>query len=58
MLPPAFLGCRVLISPTLVFRFQQDYHLILLDATMHVKTNTYPFQITIWDTYVMLLEVV
>jgi hypothetical protein len=40
---PAFLGCWAFITPTLISRFQQDDHLVFLDAMAHVKTNIYPF---------------
>jgi hypothetical protein len=40
---PLFFLCWVLIDPTLVFHFQQDDHLSLLDAVAHVKIGIYPF---------------
>jgi len=55
---PTSLRCWTLIVPTLVSHFQQDDHLILLDGVAHVKTDSYPFQITLWDTRAMLLEAV
>jgi hypothetical protein len=55
---PTFLECWALIVLALISHFQQDDHLILLDAMAHVKINTYPFQVTLWDTCAMLLEVV
>jgi len=55
---PASLRCWTLIVPTLVSHFQQDDHLILLDGVAHVKTDSYPFQVTLWDTRAMLLEAV
>jgi len=54
----AFLRCWTLINPTLVSCFQQDDHFILLDAVAHVEIGTYSFQVTLWDTRAMLLEVV
>jgi hypothetical protein len=54
----AFLRCWTLINPTLVSCFQQDDHFILLDAVAHVEIDTYSFQVTLWDTRAMLLEVV
>jgi hypothetical protein len=40
----AFLGCWALIALALIIHFQQDDHLILLDAVVaHVETNTSPF---------------
>ncbi len=38
----AFLGCWVFIVLALVFHFQQDDHLILLDEVAHVKIGIYP----------------
>jgi hypothetical protein len=55
---PTFLEYWALINPTLMSCFQQDDHLILLDAMAHVKTDTYPFQIALRDTCAMLLKVV
>ncbi len=55
---PAFQGCWALITPALVSCFQQDDHLTFLDVVAHVETNTYPFQVALWDTHVMLQEVV
>jgi hypothetical protein len=55
---PLFFLCWVLIDPTLVFHFQQDDHLSLLDAVAHVEIGIYPFQLALRDTYVLLLEVV
>jgi hypothetical protein len=40
---PAYLGCWALIVLALIIHFQQDDHLILLDAVAHVETNTSPF---------------
>ncbi len=40
---PTFLGCWVLITPTLIIRFQQDYHPILLDVITHVEIGISPF---------------
>ncbi len=54
----AFLGCWALIVPTLIFHFQQDDHFAFLDVMAHVKTSTYPFQIALWDTHAILLEVI
>ncbi len=39
----AFLGCWVLIIPAVVFFFQQDDHLIILDVGKHVKTSILAF---------------
>jgi hypothetical protein len=47
-----------LIIPTLVFHFQQDDHPNILHAVSHVKTDTYPFQVALQDTYVMLPKVI
>jgi hypothetical protein len=55
---PTFLGCWVLIISMLVFRFQHDDHLIFLDVVAHVKTDIYPFKITLWDIRAMLLKVI
>jgi len=38
-----FLGCWALIALALVFCFQLDNHLIILNAITHVETNTSPF---------------
>jgi len=39
----AFLGCWILIDPTLVSCFQQDDHFTFLDAMAHVEIDTYSF---------------
>jgi hypothetical protein len=44
---PAFLGCWALITPTILIRFQQDDHPILLDAIAHVEIGTSPFQMAL-----------
>jgi hypothetical protein len=31
---------------------------LVLEEMAHVKTGTYSFQVALWDTHVMLLEVV
>jgi len=46
-----------LIAPTLVYCLQQDDHLTLLDAMAHVKTSTYPFQVTLRNTHALLPKV-
>jgi len=38
-----FLGCWALIALALVFHFQLNNHLIILNAIAHVETNTSPF---------------
>jgi hypothetical protein len=40
---PTFLGYWALITLAFVICFQQDNHLILLNATTHVETCTSPF---------------
>jgi len=55
---PTSLRCWTLIVLTLVSHFQQDDHFILLDGVAHVKTDSYPFQVTLWDTCAMLLEAI
>jgi hypothetical protein len=40
---PTILGCWALIAPALVFHFEQDDHLILLNVVAHVKIDIYPF---------------
>jgi hypothetical protein len=37
----AFLGCWVLLTPTLVVHFQQDDHLIVFDVVAHVKIGIF-----------------
>jgi len=46
----AFLGCWVLIIPTLVICFQQDDHLIILDVMTHVEIDNFPFYLTFWKS--------
>jgi hypothetical protein len=43
----AFLGCWVVIIPTLVTCFQHDDHLIILDVMTHVKIDSFPFYLTL-----------
>ncbi len=43
----AFLGCWVVIIPTLVPCFQHDDHLIILDAMTHVEIDSFPFYLTL-----------
>jgi len=43
IIAPTFLGCWVLITLTLITRFQQDDHPILLDVITHVEIGTSPF---------------
>ncbi len=40
---PPFLRGWALIVLTLIFRFQQDDHFILLNVVAYVKIGTYPF---------------
>jgi hypothetical protein len=54
----AFLGCWALITPRLIFCFQQNVHLIFLDVMAHLETGTYLFQVALWDTREMLLKVI
>jgi len=55
---PTSLRCWTLIIPALVSHSQQDDHLNLLDVVAHVKTDSYPFQVTLWDTRAMLPKAV
>ncbi len=55
---PTFLGCWALITPTLIIHFQHDDYFILLDAIVHVETNTSPFQMTLQDVQAMSPQVV
>jgi hypothetical protein len=52
------LGCWALIAFALISCFQQDDHPFFFDVVAHVKTNTYPFQVALRNTHVMLLEVI
>jgi hypothetical protein len=40
--PPLLRGWALIVF-TLIFRFQQDDHFILLDVVAYVKIGTYPF---------------
>jgi hypothetical protein len=53
-----FLGCWALGALALIFRFQQDNHLIILNAVTHVETNTSLFYIRLGDVRTILPEVV
>ncbi len=52
----AFLGCWALIVPALISYFQQDDHPTFLDAVARVEIDTYPFQVALWDTRVMVVR--
>jgi hypothetical protein len=52
------LGCWTLIAPTLVIHFQHDDHLILFDVVARVKTDIFSFQLVLWDTQILLPQVV
>jgi len=47
-----------LITFALVFHFDQDDHFTFFNVVTHVKIGTYPSQVTLWDTRVMLFEVI
>jgi hypothetical protein len=47
-----------LIAFALVFRFDQDDHFTFFNVVTHVKIGTYPSQVTLWDTRVMLFELI
>jgi len=58
LVAPAFVGYWALITFALVFCFHKDDHFTFLHALVHVKTNTYPYQVTLQITRAMLLEVI
>ncbi len=49
IIAPAFLGCWAFNALALVIHFQQDDHLIFLDAITHVQTNISSFQMALQD---------
>jgi len=53
-----FLGCWALITHAFITCFQRSDHLIILDVVAYVETNTFLFQLVMWDTQTLLPQVV